>query len=154
VEGDDFNEPVSDLVRSILDGHVVLSRKLANRNHYPAADVLDSVSRVMPDVITSEHKRIAAHARELLAAYRESEDLITIGAYVKGSDQLTDEAIAKLGDLNNYLRQDMNEKAEYESDLIRLAEIVDREEIPVPSGEDRETAEGQEATSPAGIRRG
>lgn len=153
VEGDDFNEPVSDLVRSILDGHVVLSRKLANRNHYPAADVLDSVSRVMPDVVTGDHKRVAARARELLAAYRESEDLITIGAYVKGSDKLTDESIAKLGDLNAFLRQDINEEAEYESDLARLTEIVDREEVQVPTGENREAAEGQKAKRAEGVRR-
>ena len=131
VEGDDFNEPVSDTVRSILDGHVTLSRKLANRNHYPAVDILDSISRVMPDVTTPEHKRIVARTRELLAAYRESEDLITIGAYVKGSHKLTDEAIAKLDDIDAFLKQDMNDKGNFEADLETLKEIVDREEVPV-----------------------
>ncbi len=154
VEGDDFNEPISDLVRSILDGHVTLSRKMANRNHYPAVDVLDSISRVMPDVTTPEHKRIVGRARELLAAYRESEDLITIGAYVKGSDALTDEAIAKLEGLNTFLRQDMSEKGEYEADIDKLKEIVDREEIRVPSEESREAETGQEEAKTANIRRG
>lgn len=135
VEGDDFNEPVSDTVRSILDGHVALSRKLANRNHYPAVDILDSVSRVMPDVVTPEHRRLAGRARELLAAYRESEDLITIGAYIKGSHKITDEAIAKLGDINSFLRQDMSEEASFEQDIRRLKEIVDLEKIPIPPAE-------------------
>ncbi len=143
VEGDDFNEPVSDLVRSILDGHVVLSRKLANRNHYPAVDVLESLSRVMPDVTTEEHKRLAARSRELLAAYRESEDLITIGAYLKGSDALTDEAMAKLDSFNNFLKQGVDEKGDYKVDIDRLREIVDREEIQVSPEENREVEKRQ-----------
>jgi flagellum-specific ATP synthase len=154
VEGDDFNEPISDLVRSILDGHAVLSRKLANRNHYPAVDVLESISRVMPDVTTQEHKRITARARELLAAYRESEDLITIGAYVKGSDPLTDESIAKLHDLNAFLKQDLDEKGNYEDDVNRLEEIVDREEIRVSPQEDRKPKDRQEETGSEGARAG
>jgi len=152
VEGDDFNEPVSDTVRSILDGHVVLSRRLANRNHYPAVDVLDSVSRVMPDVVTPEHKRIAGRTRELLAAYRESEDLITIGAYVNGSHKLTDEAITKHDDFNDYLRQDMEEGAELESDIERLKEIVDSEEVQVPNGQDQEAQGGLEEAGAEALR--
>jgi flagellum-specific ATP synthase len=143
VEGDDFNEPVSDAVRSILDGHVTLSRRLANRNHYPAVDVLDSVSRVMPEVISNEHRIAAGRVRELLAAYRESEDLITIGAYVKGADRVTDEAISKLDDVNDFLRQDMEECAEFESDVQRLKEIVEREEIQIPSGQNQEAQRRQ-----------
>ncbi len=152
VEGDDFNEPISDLVRSILDGHVTLSRKLANRSHYPAVDVLDSISRVMPDVVSDEHSRIAARSRELLAAYRESEDLITIGAYVKGSDPLTDESIAKLHDFNAFLKQDLNEKGNYESDIQRLREIVNREEIPVSPQENRKVEARSKKAAPEGAR--
>ncbi len=154
VEGDDFNEPVSDAVRSILDGHVTLSRKLANRNHYPAVDVLDSVSRVMPDIVTDEHRRIAGRTRELLAAYRDSEDLITIGAYVKGSHALTDEAIAKLDDINDFLTQDMMEKSDFESDIERLKEIIDREEISVPPRKAKEAEGRSEETIPASSRTG
>ncbi len=154
VEGDDFNEPVSDAVRSILDGHVTLSRRLANRNHYPAVDVLDSVSRVMPDIVTDEHRRVAGRVRELLAAYRDSEDLITIGAYVKGSHALTDEAIAKLGDINNFLTQDMTETSDFEADIEHLKAIIDREEIQVPPRQVEEAERGSEETISASPRAG
>ena len=86
VDGDDFNEPVSDAVRGILDGHIVLSRELAARNHFPSIDVLGSVSRLMPQLIDDGHKKQAAEVKELLSAYREAEDLINIGAYVRGSN--------------------------------------------------------------------
>jgi len=152
VEGDDFNEPVSDAVRSILDGHVTLSRRLANRNHFPAVDILESISRVMPDIITDEHKNVAARTRRLLAAYRESEDLINIGAYVKGSNKLTDEAIARYDDLNDYLTQDMNEKADFESDIEKLGSIVASEEVSVPAGEDKKAPGGPETGSPEEVR--
>jgi len=150
VEGDDLTEPVSDTVRSILDGHVVLSRKLANRNHYPAVDVLDSISRVMPEIVSDEHLNSAGRVRQLLAAYRESEDVITIGAYVHGSHRLTDEAIGKLDSINDYLRQGMNESAEFENDLIRLKDMAAHEEVSVSNGEAEEApvrgqAEGAEA---------
>ena len=154
VEGDDFNEPVSDSVRSILDGHVALSRKLANRNHYPAVDILDSISRVMPDVTDVEHRRIAGRARELIAAYAESEDLISIGAYVKGSHKLTDEAIVKHDDLNALLRQEMSERGDLEKDIDILREIIDREEISVQAGKNQEASRGQQKAGTAGLRAG
>lgn len=109
VDNDDMTEPIADAVRSIIDGHIVLSRSLAHKNHFPAIDVLESVSRVMPKVITKEQRITSQKARELLAVYRESEDLINIGAYVKGSNQKIDLAISKIEELNNFLRQDMYE---------------------------------------------
>lgn len=154
VEGDDFNEPVSDAVRSILDGHVALSRKLANRNHYPAVDILDSISRVMPDVTDLEHRRVVNRARELIAAYTESEDLISIGAYVKGSHKLTDEAIAKHEELSAFLRQDMSEKGDLERDLNTLQEIIDREEVPIQTGEDKKAEGRSQKAGATGVRGG
>lgn len=110
VEGGDMDEPIADAVRSISDGHIVLSRELAARNHYPAIDVLQSVSRVMPKVSTREHKIVASHLRDLMAAYKQSEDLITVGAYARGSNTKVDKAIAVIDDLNALLRQDVTEK--------------------------------------------
>ncbi|SMO81710.1 FliI/YscN family ATPase [Gracilimonas mengyeensis] len=109
VDNDDMNEPIADAVRSILDGHIVLSRRLAHKNHYPAIDVLESISRVMPKIVSNEQRAIAMKARELLATYREAEDLVNIGAYVKGSNPKIDEAIKKHPDLESFLIQDMNE---------------------------------------------
>jgi len=125
VEGDDFNEPISDTARSILDGHIMLSRDLAHKNHYPAVDVLQSVSRVMNDVVTNEHKSAAGKIRTLLAAYRKNEDLINIGAYVKGSDAVTDRAISLMDSINFFLRQAVDEPMKYEdtiSALLKLSE--------------------------------
>jgi flagellum-specific ATP synthase len=110
VDGDDMNEPVTDTARSILDGHIVLSRNLANRNHYPAIDVLSSVSRVMPNIISEEHKSVANELRNILSVYRDAEDLINIGAYVKGSNKNIDRAIEKIDAINNFLKQDVREK--------------------------------------------
>jgi flagellum-specific ATP synthase len=109
VEGDDFNEPVSDAVRSVLDGHVVLSRQLASRNHYPAVDILDSVSRLMLDITTPEHQQAAGEVKELMAIYREAEDLINIGAYANGSSERVDHAIECIDGINNFLRQGITE---------------------------------------------
>ncbi|TAM61609.1 flagellar protein export ATPase FliI [bacterium] len=109
VDGDDLNEPVADAVRSILDGHIVLSRALASANHYPAIDVLNSISRVMPDVVDEVHLRAAGAVRDLLATYREAEDLINIGAYVPGSNAKVDLAIAKIESIRHFLRQDTYE---------------------------------------------
>lgn len=109
VDNDDPNDPVADSVRSIIDGHIVLSRKLANRNHYPAIDVLSSVSRVMTKVINKEQRVVAQRAKELLATYRESEDLINIGAYVKGSNPRIDKSIAANEPINTFLKQDFDE---------------------------------------------
>ncbi len=125
VEGDDFNEPISDTARSILDGHIMLSRELAHKNHYPAVDVLQSVSRVMNDVVTKEHKIAAGKIRNLLAVYRKNEDLINIGAYVKGTDPATDKAIALMESINFFLCQSVDEHMDYENTvnaLLKLAE--------------------------------
>ncbi|UCD95221.1 MAG: flagellar protein export ATPase FliI [Candidatus Zixiibacteriota bacterium] len=144
VEGDDFNEPISDAVRSILDGHISLSRKLASLNQYPAVDVIDSISRLMVDVSTPEHLDVAARTREIVATYRESEDLINIGAYVKGSSSRIDYAISKIDDINRFFRQSIHEKCRFEDALKELANIIppdenrieDNEEVQVPAGED------------------
>jgi len=109
VEGDDLNDPVADAARSVLDGHIVLSRRMAVMNHYPAVDVLESVSRVMPDVALPGQMEGAARVREWLAAWRESEDLIQLGAYVPGTNPLTDAAIARRPALLEYLRQAQGE---------------------------------------------
>lgn len=125
VDNDDMNEPIADAVRSILDGHIVLSRRLAHKNHYPAIDVLESISRVMPNIVSDEQRAISMKARELLATYREAEDLVNIGAYVKGSNPKIDEAIKKFPKLESFLIQDMNE-ADFSSDLWNvLKKIVD-----------------------------
>ena len=111
VDGDDMNEPVGDAIRGILDGHVILSRKLAHANHFPAIDILESVSRVMPRVTTEEERDSAAEARSLLAAYRDAEDLIRVGAYQTGSNPETDRAVAAVHPLRNFLRQTVAEPA-------------------------------------------
>ncbi|MCX7816611.1 MAG: flagellar protein export ATPase FliI [Syntrophales bacterium] len=125
VEGDDFNEPISDATRSILDGHVVLSRELANRGHYPAIDVLQSVSRVMIDIVDEEHMKKATKLQNILATYRKAEDLINIGAYVKGSNPEIDYAIAMIDKVNDFLRQDIDEKIDFETTKKNLFEIFE-----------------------------
>ncbi|KPA13456.1 flagellum-specific ATP synthase [Candidatus Magnetomorum sp. HK-1] len=110
VEGDDINDPVGDTVRSIVDGHIVLSRDLANMGHYPAIDVLGSVSRVMRDVIDRDHYEIAQRLIEILAIYKKSEDIINIGAYVDGSDPKIDYAKSMIGKINEFLRQRVEDK--------------------------------------------
>lgn len=112
VDGDDMNEPIGDAVRGILDGHIVLSRKLVQANHFPAIDVLQSVSRVMPRVTSPEDRKIAADARTLLATYREIEDLIRIGAYQKGNNPATDRAVAAHDSIRQFLQQDVHEVPE------------------------------------------
>ncbi len=129
VEGDDFNEPISDAVRSILDGHVSLSRKLAAMNQYPAVDVLDSISRLMVEVTSQEHQDLAAKVRELVSTYREAEDLINIGAYVKGSSKIIDYAISKIDMVNQFFRQGILERCDFEEALKGLAELVGPESI-------------------------
>jgi len=124
VEGDDFNEPISDAVRSVIDGHVVLSRSLASRNQYPAIDVLDSVSRLMLDVITPQHKEASGTLKELMAVYRDAEDLINIGAYVKGSSRKIDRAIAHIDDIMQFLRQGINDRLEPEAAIAGLIELA------------------------------
>jgi flagellum-specific ATP synthase len=124
VEGDDMNEPIADAARSILDGHIVLSRELADQNHYPAIDVLRSISRVMADIASLHHKHNAGRLKELLATYRKAEDLINIGAYVAGSNPKIDLAITKIDQINNYLRQDVQENVSFESSLLQLEKIM------------------------------
>jgi len=124
VDGDDFTEPVTDTARSVLDGHIVLSRKIANRNQWPAIDVLASISRVMPDIIEGGHKQIANTIKKAMAVYANSEDLINIGAYVKGSSPEIDDAIAKHDAINGFLEQAIDEKFEFEEALAGMAEIV------------------------------
>lgn len=123
VDGDDFNEPIADAVRGILDGHIVLSRNLASKNHYPAIDVLSSVSRLMSEVASKEHKKIAGVTRDLLATYKNSEDLINIGAYVKGSNQKVDMAMKYYDSIISFLRQGMNEHYSFEGTVNILENI-------------------------------
>ena len=123
VEGDDFNEPISDTARSILDGHIVLSRDLAHKNHYPAVDILESISRVMPDVTSDEHREAAGKIRNLLAVYKKNEDLINIGAYVKGSDKHCDEAIRMMDKIEAFLCQKTSDKFNYEETVQELLKL-------------------------------
>lgn len=123
VDGDDMNEPIADAVRSILDGHIVLSRKIAAQNHFPAIDVLGSVSRVMNEVVTKEHLKAAQKMRALMAVYKDAEDLIHIGAYVKGSSKRIDEAINKIDAINEFLCQDIFEVDNYEVTKQKLIGI-------------------------------
>jgi len=124
VDGDDMNEPVADAVRSILDGHIVLSRQLASANHYPAIDLLQSVSRVMPDVVSKEHYASASALRDVLATYREAEDLVNIGAYVPGSNPRVDVALAKIDRARAFLQQGIYETAVYDESVAALASVV------------------------------
>ena len=114
VEADDPNEPISDTLRSLLDGHTWLSRKLASRGHFPAVDVLDSLSRLMSEVTTPEHREAAALVRELLAVYRDHEDLISIGAYRPGGNRMVDLALHMLEPIQQFLRQAVDEAATIE----------------------------------------
>jgi len=124
VEGDDMNEPVADAVRGILDGHIVLSRSLAQFNHYPAIDVLESVSRVVRDICTPEEVALAGRARESLALYRKNEDLVSVGAYVKGTNPALDEAILRHESLRNFLRQPVTEHVPRAATYARLKQIL------------------------------
>jgi len=123
VDGDDFNEPITDTARSILDGHIVLSRKLGHRNHYPAIDVLASISRCMSQITDKQHKAVAGKLKNVLATYNEAEDLINIGAYKAGANPGIDFAIEKIGQVNEYLRQDVDSKYTFEEELAMLEEI-------------------------------
>jgi len=125
VEGDDINEPVSDSVRAVLDGHIVLDRELAAHNHYPAIDVLSSVSRLMIDVISKEHYDLSMKMKDFLATYNEAKDLINIGAYTKGSNPKWDIAINKIDRINAYLQQGIMETVTMGECLNALKEIVE-----------------------------
>ena len=125
VEGDDTNEPVSDTVRGLLDGHVVLSRRLASQAHWPAIDVLESISRLFPEITPPEQRAAAQTVRELMAAYRDHEDLISIGAYRAGANPTVDAAIAMRDEINRFLRQAIEEQSSVETargELLKLAQ--------------------------------
>lgn len=124
VDGDDMNEPIADAVRGILDGHIVLSRKLANKNHYPAIDVLSSISRVMPSIADENHLAVANKIKEILATYDEAEDLVNIGAYAKGSNKKIDYAIKKIESINQFLKQGTHQEAEFFSTLDHMQRII------------------------------
>ena len=124
VDGDDMNDPIADAVRGILDGHIVLSRKLANKNHYPAIDILSSISRIMPNISSKEHVLNANRIKEVLAEYKEAEDLISIGAYAKGSNSRIDYAIEKIDAINKLLKQDTNEKFSYDETVEIIKNII------------------------------
>jgi flagellum-specific ATP synthase len=125
VEGDDFNEPVADTIRSIVDGHIVLSRDLAARNQYPAIDVLRSISRVMPDIVEAEHLDLARRIKKLMAVYEDARDLINIGAYAAGSNADIDNAIRYIGAINDFLAQRMDEKGTLELAVSGMRRILD-----------------------------
>ena len=125
VDGDDFNEPITDTARSILDGHIMLSRKLGHKNHYPAIDVLQSISRCMSQIATGEHEKLAGKLKNVMATYNEAEDLINIGAYKRGSNPSIDYAIEKINDVNQFLCQDVYEKVAFEDSVGRLKALFE-----------------------------
>jgi len=125
VDGDDFNEPITDTARSILDGHIMLSRKLGHKNHYPAIDVLQSISRCMSQIATREHKSAAGKLKNVLATYNEAEDLINIGAYKTGSNPSIDNAISKIVAVNEFLMQDVEEKFDFEESVSLMESIFE-----------------------------
>lgn len=124
VEGDDMNDPVADAMRSLLDGHVVLSRELAWRNHYPCIDVLASISRLMPDLVPASHMEQAGKIRELISTYQKAEDMINIGAYVKGSNPKIDLALKKIDAINAFLRQRYDERVSAESAMSGVIQVT------------------------------
>lgn len=124
VDGDDFNEPITDTARSILDGHIMLSRKLAHKNHYPAVDVLQSISRCMSMVASKEQKEAASKLKNVLATYNDAEDLINIGAYKKGSNPNIDLAISKIDAVNDFLCQDVDTKFSFEETMKLMKELL------------------------------
>ena len=123
VDGDDFNEPITDTARSILDGHIVLSRKLGQKNHYPAIDVLQSISRCMSQIVDKKHKQMAGRMKNVMATYNEAEDLINIGAYKSGSNRNIDYAIYKIDAVNKFLMQQTDEKFDFEDEVTQLSDI-------------------------------
>ena len=124
VDGDDFTEPIADATRSILDGHIVLTRDLADQGHFPAIDVLKSISRLRSDVTTPEQRAAGTTLIRLLATYRRVEDMVNIGAYAKGSNPDIDRALAMIGPINTYLRQNVGEPAPLDASFAALAKIA------------------------------
>jgi flagellar biosynthesis/type III secretory pathway ATPase len=136
VEGDDTTEPVADTVRGLLDGHIILSRKLAAQAHYPAIDVLESISRLFQDITLPEQRAAAQTIRELMSAYKEHEDLISIGAYRNGANPTVDAAIAMREEINKFLRQTVNDGCTVESarkELVALGQRCLAARKPVPA---------------------
>jgi len=125
VEGDDTNEPIADALRSILDGHINLARDLAAQNHYPAIDVLGSISRVMDDIINTQQRQYANKLKETMAIYRKAEDLINIGAYVSGSNPKIDYAIEMIEKINDYLKQDIDQTTNFNDSISQLAQLFE-----------------------------
>ena len=123
VDGDDFNEPITDTARSILDGHIMLDRRLGHKNHYPAIDVLQSISRCMSQIATKEHKTLAGKLKNVLATYNEAEDLINIGAYKSGANPNIDYAIEKIDKINEFLCQDVDSKYNFDEELAMLGQL-------------------------------
>ena len=124
VEGDDTNEPVADTVRGILDGHIVLSRKLANENHFPAIDINASISRLMVNIVSEQHRQVASRLRDILSIYEKNEDLIAIGAYKSGSNPKLDFAISKIDKVNEFLMQQIDESFSQDEILRRMQQIL------------------------------
>lgn len=124
VEGDDTNEPVADTVRGILDGHIVLSRKLANANHFPAIDVNASISRLMSEIVGGEHKALASDMRDILSLYSQNEDLISIGAYKAGTNPRLDNAISRIQKINDFLMQKTGESFTLEQTVTKMKQIL------------------------------
>ena len=124
VEGDDTNEPIADTVRGILDGHIVLSRALANSNHYPAIDVSASISRLMVEIVEQEHRQLASRLRDILSTYEKNADLVAIGAYKPGTNRNLDYALSKIDAVNEFLMQDINEGFSYDQCVERLKSIL------------------------------
>lgn len=124
VEGDDTNEPIADMVRGILDGHIVLTRRLANENHFPAIDVNASISRLMSTIADSEHQKMASALRDIISVYDKNLDLISIGAYKPNTNPRLDYAISKIDKVNEFLKQGINENFGFEDTLMRLKEIL------------------------------
>lgn len=124
VEGDDTNEPIADTVRGILDGHIVLSRRLANSSHFPAIDISASISRLMVDIVSQEHRDLAARIRDVLAIYEKNSDLVSIGAYKAGTNPKLDYALSKIDGINQFLMQGINEAFSYDQDLELMRKLL------------------------------
>lgn len=124
VEGDDTNEPIADTVRGIVDGHIVLSRKLANSNHFPAIDISASISRLMTDIVPPEHRALASRIRDVMGTYEKNADLVSIGAYKAGTNPKLDYALSKIDGIQQFLSQGVDEGFTYEEDLEAMRRLL------------------------------
>ena len=125
VEGDDTNEPIADTVRGIIDGHIILSRKIAVKNHYPAIDVLGSISRLMNSIAAPEHKRAAGRIRHMMSVYQDNRDLLSIGAYKSGSNPELDDAIRHIDAINQLLQQEVGNKITFDDTVRQMMELAE-----------------------------